>query len=100
MDGYVDEKNAPELEKMKPDAEPETKDDTDPHTIKGLSTNFLENTTCHGIPRVISERSRWRAALWLIVFLLLISYCTYQTVMLLTSYYERDVSVKVAYKHP
>ncbi|XP_070580901.1 amiloride-sensitive sodium channel subunit alpha-like [Ptychodera flava] len=66
--------------------------------LKELGSELLENTTCHGVPRIQSARNAYRRIFWSMVFLAALSLFTWQVTTLLQNYYKREVDVSLQIK--
>ena len=60
-----------------------------------ILVTFLEGTTAHGLPRVVTSESKARKLSWLLIFCLAFAYFTYQCTMLVNQYRNYPISVRI-----
>ncbi|XP_077992375.1 epithelial sodium channel subunit alpha-like [Glandiceps talaboti] len=61
--------------------------------LKPIASALVENTTCHGIPRIYSASNFVRRAFWSLVFVSAVALFLWQFSKLLTNYYAYEVDV-------
>lgn len=76
-----------------------TSDDEDDARYKGakkLTVDFCENTTAHGLNRIVGAERWWGRVFWAILFCLLAGMMIYQEIEILKDYFGWPVSTTIS----
>ena len=65
------------------------------NSVMHLLASFLEGTTAHALPKVMSSQSVLRRSFWLAVFLGAFVLFVYQVTVLFKTYYQYPVAVRM-----
>ncbi|CAH1780888.1 unnamed protein product [Owenia fusiformis] len=68
--------------------------ENEPTTFKGLLTDFANNTTLHGLPRVITSAQLIRKFVWFCIFFGSFGYFSFQVAELINDYYKWPVLIR------
>ncbi|XP_070546444.1 uncharacterized protein [Ptychodera flava] len=63
--------------------------------IRTLAVDFANNTTAHGIPRVVGTQNKCGRSSWILIVVAALAVLSYQITLLIVQYSEFNVNVKV-----